>query len=85
VTFHALDDFFVGWIRVRSQETNGAKDHSRCAVSTLHSIVIHESLLDGVQFVVIGQTLDRRDVGSVYGAHPRSAGPHHLIVDQNRT
>ena len=81
VPAHRFVDVGVGRVRVLVQQGHGLHDLAGLAVPALGHVVVDPGLLDRVQLVTLGQTIDRRDVLALDGAHGRDAGPLGHTVD----
>ena len=81
VPAHRFVDVGVGRVRVLVEQGHGLHDLAGLAVPALGHVVVDPGLLDGVQLVTLGETIDGRDVLALDGAHGRDARPLGYTVD----
>ena len=60
VSSDALPNFPICRLRIVAQEFQGAEKHPWSAKPTLQSMVLRESLLQGMKFTSFGEPFDRR-------------------------
>ena len=66
------------------QQRYGGADLTRGAITTLEAVVLDERLLDGMQFIAVGETFNGRDLVALVGDGQREAGVHAAAVDEDR-
>src|SRR5689334_2359336 len=83
VAFQLVTDLLLARRRVALQHLAGGHDHARRAEAALQTVLLPEALLDGMQLTVLGQALDRGDLGAV-GLHgEQGARLHRLAVHED--
>jgi hypothetical protein len=60
VSSNALANFAIRGLRIVTQEFQGTEKHSWSAKTTLQSMVLPKSLLQGMKFTPFGEPFDRR-------------------------
>lgn len=69
----------IGGLQVVGEQTCCGHDHSRRAKSTLQSMALRKSDLNGMQVRAFGQSLDRGDLSTV-GLHSQYGARLHRIA-----
>ena len=64
VILHALNDFLAGGLWISQQKTIRVENHTRRAEAALKSIVLYERFLNWMQFPVLCQSFDGKDLFS---------------------
>src|SRR6478609_1229028 len=70
-----LVDIGVGRLRLELEQLGDGHDHAALAITALRHVVVDPGLLHLVQHTVLGEALDRRDLGVDRSAHRERAGP----------
>src|SRR4029077_17969674 len=65
VAFEAVANLGLAGALVPLEELVGGHDHARGAEAALEAMLLPEALLDRVELPILGEPLDRHDVGAV--------------------
>src|SRR5215469_8694419 len=83
ISFQAVPDLFGAGVRIALQDLRGRHDHARRAIAALQAVMLPESLLDGMQFAVLGQALDSGDRRAIGLCRQHGARFYRLAIDQH--
>src|SRR4030095_12808070 len=84
IAFELVPDLRLGRLRVAFEHLVGCQDHAGCAEAALQPVLLPEPLLDRLQLAVLGQSLDRRDIGAVHLDGEEGAGLDGVAVHEDR-
>src|SRR5262245_21380155 len=65
VSLELVPDLSLARVLVALQDLVGGHDHAGRADPALEPVLLPDALLDGVELAVLGEALDREDVGAV--------------------
>jgi hypothetical protein len=82
-TRHGGVNLFIGWRRVRVEQSNGRHDLSRLAITALRDAFFYPGLLHGVT-AVHRQPLNRRNLPAGYGGNGHHARSLCLAIHVHR-
>src|SRR5712692_9310666 len=83
VAAHGVVDLLVGGVRIRLEQGRGAHDLARLAEAALRHAELDPRRLAGVLAAVVGESLDRGDVGELRHANVDAAGAHGAPVEMD--
>src|SRR5688572_28334941 len=84
VAFEAVDDLVLGRVGIVLQQPRDRHDHARRAEAALERMTFGERALHGMQLAILGETLDRHDVGAVRLHREHRARLHRAAVQMHR-
>jgi hypothetical protein len=83
IATHTFANISVGFAARLGHQAYPRNDLTRCAVTTLESVMIDESLLQGMQDLTFGKTLDCGDLISVMHDSKTETRIYSPAVDEN--
>ena len=84
IIFQARADVLLRRLRIEFQQADPGENHARRAKAALHPVVVHERLLQRMQFPVLRQTLDGDDFLARHVLDLQQARPRRALVDEHR-